>query len=267
VPSKAVAATPINAKWIYKISVTKGAPTPDVASKAIAMAGSLFGTVTVAEGVDAGALDDVGFSLRSNIKVAALLSMLDNNLNMYRQSTGVFTSGFVHTQRYVDKRGSAAELQVVANFKSKLLTFTQGSNPARTEAIKYPTTDIAMLPYAFIGHAAPKAAVTVAFTDGKSLYTTTLSPQPEGFEVAGQQIRAVRLSGNAARGRLELWVREADSYPLHMRIGLGAQYGAVLEQDIDRVPAALVVVNDVTPLPPKPTPAAKPAGSPKRKSP
>jgi hypothetical protein len=38
-----------------------------------------------------------------------------------------------------------------------------------------------------------------------------------------------------------LWVREADGYPLQMRVGLNAQYGAVLDQQVEAVPKALFV--------------------------
>lgn len=239
--SQTTVAAPISASWVYKISIVKGAPTPDMASKAIAATGMIFGAVTVADGSDVGTIDAKGFNLRSHVKVATLLSMLDSNLNMGRQSSGIFVNGIAFTQRYSDKRGSNPELLMVTNLKQKQFAFTNGAGPARIEPMKYATVDIAMLPYAFIGRLAPKTMSFVAFTDGKSIYSTSLTPRPEKFEVAGKLIPAVRLSGTASGGTLDLWIREADGYPLHMRVGLNAQYGAVLDQQIEAVPTALFI--------------------------
>lgn len=239
--SQAAMAAPVSANWVYKIGIVKGAPTPDMASKAIAAAGMLFGSVTVASGSDAGTIDEKGFNLRSHIKVSTLLSMLDRNLNMVRQSNGIFVSGVSSTQRYSDKRGSNPELLLVANTKQKQYVFTNGTGPARIEPMKYTVVDIAMLPYAFIGRPAPKTLSFIAFTDGKSIFSTNLTPKPEKIEIAGKPIPAVRLSGLASGGALDLWIREADGYPLHMRIGLSAQYGAVLDQRVEAAPMALFV--------------------------
>jgi hypothetical protein len=74
-----------------------------------------------------------------------------------------------------------------------------------------------------------------------SIYTTGLTPRPEKLEVAGQTLAAVRLSGTASGGMLDLWLGEADGYPLQMRVGLNAQYGAVLDQQVEAVPKALFV--------------------------
>jgi len=239
--SQAALGAPVSANWVYKISIVKGAPTPDMATKAIAAAGMLFGAVTVADGSDIGTIDAKGFNLRSHVKVATLLSMLDGNLNMVRQSNGIFVNGMAFTQRYSDKRGSNPELLMVTNLKQKQFAFSNGPRPARIEPMKDATVDIAMLPYAFMGRPAPKTTAFVAFTDGKSIYSTGLAPKPEMLEVAGKLIPAVRLSGRASGGTLDLWIREADGYPLHMRVGLNAQYGAVLDQRVQAVPTALFV--------------------------
>jgi len=234
-------AAPVSAQWEYKISIVKGAPTPDMATKAIAMAGMVFGAVTVANGSDSGTIDGKGFSLRSNIKVAALLSMLDSNLNMSRQSTGVYFGDYAFTQSYYDKRGSNPPLQFVVNMKTRQYVFTNGPGPAHIEPYKYMVVDMAMLPYSFIGRPAPKSKTFVAFSDGKTIYNATLAPKAEKLEIGGKDIAAVRLSGTASTSSLDIWVRESDGYPLQMRIGLNAQYGAVLEQRVQAVPNALFV--------------------------
>ena len=82
-------AAPVSANWVYKISIAKGAPTPDLATKAVVAAGTLLGAVAVADVSDVGTIDARGYSLRSHIKVATLLSMLDSNLNVVRESNGI----------------------------------------------------------------------------------------------------------------------------------------------------------------------------------
>lgn len=233
-------AAPLAAKWVYQISVVKGAPTPDVATKAVVAAGTLLGAVSLADVLDVGTIDRTGYSLRSHVKVTSLLSMLDSNLNMIRQSNGIFSNGIAFTQRYSDKRGSRPELLMVSNLKQKEFAFSNGRSPIRIEPIKYATVDIAMLPYAFVGQPAPKTTAFIAFTDGKSIFSTGLNVNPEKIDVAGKLIPAVRLSGRASGGTLELWIREADGYPLHVRVGF-AKYGAVLDGRIETVPSAYFV--------------------------
>jgi len=233
-------AAPVSANWVYKISIAKGAPTPDLATKAVVAAGTLLGAVTVADVSDFGTIDGRGYSLRSHIKVANLLSMLDSNLNVVRDSNGIFANGIAFTQRYSDKRGSRPELLMVSNLKQMEFSFSNGRGHIRTEPIKFATVDIAMLPYAFIGQPAPKGMAFIAFTDGKSIYSTGLSVSPEKLDVAGKLIQAVRLSGQASGGALELWIREADGYPLHVRVGF-PKYGAVLDGRILTVPSTLFV--------------------------
>jgi hypothetical protein len=230
----------VSTNWVYKISIAKDTPTPDIATKAIATAGALLGEVSVADVSDVGTIDSRGYSLKSHIKVAALLSMLDSNLGVVRQCNGIFVNGIAFTQRYSDKRGSRPELLMVSNLKNKELVFSNGRGSIRTEPIKYATVDIAMLPYAFIGHPAPKTAAFVAFTDGKSLFSTALSARAEISTVAGKLIPAVHLSGHVPGGTLDLWIRDADGYPFHVRVGL-TKYGAVLDGKIEAVPSAYFV--------------------------
>jgi hypothetical protein len=57
----------------------------------------------------------------------------------------------------------------------------------------------------------------VAFTDGKSIYATGLTPRPEKLEVVGQTQAMVRLSGTVSGGTLDLWVRETVPKALFVR--------------------------------------------------
>lgn len=62
----------------------------------------------------------------------------------------------------------------------------------------------------------------------------------EQVEIGGKRFAATRLSGQTTAGAFDLWLRPEDSYPLRMRVSLGAKYGAVVEQTAKTVPADMV---------------------------
>lgn len=85
----------------------------------------------------------------------------------------------------------------------------------------------------------PKPAF-LALSDGKAIRQINLFPKAETVKVAGKVVHAVRLSGLTAAGTFDLWLRPEDSFPLRMRIGLGAKYGAVLDQIARDIPVNLI---------------------------
>ena len=233
-------AVTISTHWNYEISVASGAPTPDAIAKVIVGAASLFGSVGVGTGQDTGTIDKDSYSLRSQIDGARLLSAVISNLKVSRQSNGRFVNGVALTMRYTDKRGSTDELVSVTNLTARRYEFYKGNNPNGTEPFKVAASDLVMAPYAFLGKPAPNKPSFLALSDGKAIRQISLSPKTEAVKVAGKAVNAVRLSGSTAAGTFDLWVRAEDSYPLRMRVGLGAQYGAVLDQIAKDIPAGLI---------------------------
>ncbi len=237
--TSASAAT-ISTQWNYEISVVSGAPTPDATAKLIVGAASLLGSVGVGTGQDTGTIDKDSYALRSQIQGARLLSAVSSNLNVTRQSNGRFINGIALTMRYTDKRGSTDELMSVTNLATKRYEFYKGSRLNSTEPFTVAASDLVMAPYAFLGKPAPNKATFLAVSDGRGIRQISLSPKTETMKVAGKTVNAIRLSGQTSAGTFDLWVRAEDSYPLRMRVGLGAQYGAVLDQIAKEIPAGLI---------------------------
>lgn len=233
-------AASISTQWKYEISVLRGAPTPDATAKLIVGAASLLGSVGVGTGRDMGTIDRNSYALRSQIEGARLLTAVSSNLNVTRQSSGRFVNGVALTMRYTDKRGSSDELMSVTNLTAKRYEFSKGGRPNGSEAFKVAASDMVMAPYAFLGKPAPTQPSFLALSDGKAIRHIHLSPKIETVKVGGKMVNAVRLSGHTSAGTFDLWIRAEDSYPLRMRIGLGAKYGAVLDQIANDIPANLI---------------------------
>ena len=233
-------AATISTQWNYEISVVSGAPTPDATAKLIVGAASLLGSVGVGTGQDTGTIDKDAYALRSQIQGARLLTAVSSNLNVTRQSTGRFVNGIALTMRYTDKRGSTDELMSVTNLAAKRYEFFKGNRPSGTEPFTVAASDLVMAPYAFLGKPAPNKPTFLAVSDGRGIRQISLSPKTESMKVAGKTINAIRLSGQTSAGTFDLWVRAEDSFPLRMRVGLGAKYGAVLDQIAKDIPAGLV---------------------------
>jgi hypothetical protein len=229
----------LTAQWSYQITVTKEAQGTDAMSKAIITAAKWMGSVGIGAGADRLEIDSKGFALQSNVKGSTLITAVSDNVNMSRRSRGIFVNGLPLVLNYADKRGSSPELSTVANLSAKRYEFYKGGKLSSTAPFAYVAVDIASLPYVFLGKPAPTKPTFVAFTDGKSLRSTTLSPSPAtSMKIAGGEYSVVRYSGAAAGGSyVSLWVRATDGYPVKMVVGLGSKYGAVIEQSIAAIPA------------------------------
>lgn len=234
-------ATQVSTNWDFEISVQKNAPTPDAASKAIVAAASILGSVKVGTGQDLGSIDKNGYVLQSKITGTPLFSRMFDNLIISRQSSGRFVNGIALSLRYSDKRGSSDELTTVTNLAAKRYEFAKGGKTSGSSPMSVAASDLASAPYAFLGKPAPRKTTFLAFSDGKSIRQTTLQPHDEPVKLGGKVINAVRLVGNTSAGLFELWVRAEDGYPIRMRAGLGASYGATLDQIAKDIPVALIL--------------------------
>lgn len=233
-------AVTVSTQWNYEISVVSGAPTPDATAKLIVGAASFLGSVGVGTGQDTGTIDKDICALRSQIDGARLLSAVISNLKATRQSTGRLVNGIALTMRYTDKRGSAEELVSVTNLAARRYEFYKGNTPSGTGAFKVAASDLLMAPYAFLGKPAPNKPGFLTLSDGKGIRQINLTPKTETVKVAGRAVNAVRLSVSTSAGTFDLWVRAEDSYPIRMRVELGAKYGAVINQIVKDIPAGLV---------------------------
>jgi hypothetical protein len=99
--------------------------------------------------------------------------------------------------------------------------------------------DIASLPYLFLGRPAPTAPFSVAYTDAKSVKLAGFRISRENLAVAGATVATTKLtsaSSNPNDPRIEIWLRNEDSFPLRVRVGVSAQYGAIADQTIKTLP-------------------------------
>lgn len=231
----------VNTNWDFEISVQKNAPTPDSASKAIVAAASVLGSVKIGSGQDLGSVDKSGYVLQSKITGTSLLVRLFDNPTIFRQSNGRFVNGIALSMRYSDRRGGNDELTTVTNLAEKRYEFAKGGKLNGVLPMSVAASDLAIAPYAFLGKMAPRKTTFLAFSDGKSIRQVTLQPYFESVKLNGRIISAVRLVGNTSAGLFELWVRAEDGYPIRMRAGLGASYGATLDQIAKDIPGTLVL--------------------------
>lgn len=233
-------AATISTEWNYEIYVQPGAPTPDATSKLIVRSASMFGSISVGAGRDSGSITRDTFRLRSRIDGARMLSALWSDLSVTRESDGRFFKGVALTMRYAEKRGTNEETTTTANLAARRYEFRKGKQLTKTEPLSVAASDLLMAPYAFLGKPAPGNGAFLALSDGRRIHQITLASRREQVQVGGKPVAAMRLSGQTTGGAFDLWLRSEDSYPLRMRIGLGARYGAVIEQSAKSVPAELV---------------------------
>lgn len=233
-------AAQISTEWNYEVSVLPGAPTPDATSKLIVRSASMLGSIGVGTGRDSGSITRDAYSLRSRIDGARLLSAVLSDLDINRQSEGRFIKGIALTMRYAEKRGASDERTTTTNLVARRYEFRKGKDVTHTEPFKVAGSDLLMAPYAFLGKPAPTGTAFLALSDSRRIQQITLASRREQLQIGGKTMAATRLSGQTTAGPFDLWLRPEDSYPLRVRIGLGAKYGAVLEQTVRNVPAELV---------------------------
>ncbi len=176
----------------------------------------------------------------SNALGVPLLSKMFDNLRVVRRSEGAWAAGSQSTLRYSEKRGSSESSLAVFDQRTATVRFIRGAGtPARTEPVKFVTSDIAALPYVFLGRPRPAGAVTFAYTDGRSLRTVTLDPTVVfNHTVLGKPVPTVRYVSRRSAAKdadLELWVRAEDGFPVRLRVA-SARYGVRAEANPTQLP-------------------------------
>jgi hypothetical protein len=158
---------------------------------------------------------------------------------MTRSSEGQIRGGNLVTLRFSDKRGSSPLLSYAADIGKKRYEMRKGGAVTEAGALTYSNVDIASLPYLFLGRTPPAAPFSVAYTDGKSIKLAGFRVTKEELSVAGAKVATTRLVSaprNANEPLIEIWLRNDDSFPLRVRVGMSAQYGAVADQIIKTLP-------------------------------
>lgn len=237
-----VAANPFSATYMVQMSVDAAKASPESArDRAMIQGASMLGSFEVGTIVDAGSLSKGVFRLQSKGTGSRALKTIipDDRLELARSSEGQIRQGNLVTLRFSDKRGSSALLTYSADLDKKRYEIRRAGQATETGALKYATVDIAALPYLFLGRTPPTAPFSVAYTDAKSVHLAGFRVTRETLEIAGSKVGVTRLTSAPRTPKdpqIDIWLRNEDSFPLRVRVGLSAQWGAVADQTIKALP-------------------------------
>jgi hypothetical protein len=231
-----------NASYTLTLAVDPAKAQPQSQSdRALIKAAGALGTVEVGTLSDTGIWDGSKLRLRSLGTGTATLKtfIADERLDMARTSEAELRNGLLVTTRYTDRRGSSPLLVYAADLRKGQYELRRGGKVVATDKLRQPTSDLAALPYLFIGRTPPKSPITLAYTDGKALREVSFKPVAENLTVAGGSVATTRLT-SAPKTRddptIEIWLRNEDGFPLRVRVGLGSKYGVVADQQIKTLP-------------------------------
>lgn len=235
-------AATFSASYTLTMSVDPAKAQPQSQSDAaLIKAAAALGTVEVGTLADTGVWDGSKLRLRSLGTGSAAVKTLvaDERTDMARTSEAELVNGVLVTTRYTDRRGSSPLLVYSADLRRGQYELRRGGKVVATEKLRQPTSDLAALPYLFIGRAPPKGEVAVAFTDGKSVRSVSFKAAADSVVVGGTTVAATRLTSTAKTRddpAIDIWLRNDDGFPLRVRVGLGSKYGAVADQRIKALP-------------------------------
>ncbi len=235
-------ASNFSATYVVQMSVDASKAKPESASdRAMIQGASMLGSFEVGTITDTGSLAGGNFRLRSAGTGSRALRTLipDGRLDLERTSEGQIRQGNLVTLRYADKRGNSPLLTYAADIGKKRYEIRRGGQVTESGALTYSNIDIAALPYLFLGRTPPTAPFSVAYTDAKSVKLAGFRVSREDLTVAGTKVATTRLTSaprSANDPLIEIWLRNDDGFPLRVKVGLSAQYGAVADQQIKTLP-------------------------------
>lgn len=241
-PGAAALAGPFSATYTVQLSVDASKARPQTATdRALVKAAAALGTFEIGTVSDSGILRSNDLRLRSiatgNSTLRALLA--DDKLDVVRTSEAQWLKTGLATTRYTDRRGGSPQLVYTADLRKGSYELRRGGKLVVTEKLAQPAVDSAALPYMFLGRAPPSAPFSVTYTDAKSLRVTGFRPSADMLTVAGQAVPVTRITSvprTPSDPLIEIWIRNADGFPLRVRLGLAAEYGAVADQRINSLP-------------------------------
>jgi hypothetical protein len=235
-------ANSFTATYVVHMLVDASKATPKTATdRAMIQGAAMLGWFEVGTIADTGSLAGGLFKLSSVGTGSRSLKTLipDDRLEINRASEARLRQGSLVTLRFSDQRGNSPLLTYAADLTKKRYEMRRGGAVTETGALKYATVDIAVLPYLFLGRPAPGAPFSVAYTDAKSIKLAGFRITRERLTVAGTSVATTRLSSAPANPddpRIDIWLRDEDSFPLRVRVGVSAAYGAIADQQIKAIP-------------------------------
>jgi len=222
------------------VDASKATP-QNPAERAMIEGAAMLGSFEVGTIKDSGSLAGNVFKLKSvGTGSRALKTIItDDRMEITRSSEGEIRKGTLVTLRFSDKRGSTALLTYSADIGKKRYEIRRAGEVTETGPLRYATVDIASLPYLYLGRPAPSGPFSVAYTDGKSVKLAGFRVAAGSLTVDGRKVAVTHLTSaprEAREPKIEIWLRTEDSFPLRVRVGVSAQYGAVVDQKIKTLP-------------------------------
>jgi hypothetical protein len=204
-------------------------------------AASLTGSVNVGSATDKIVVTGERYQVESTGRGAKILSSVFDNLQIVRRSEGAWVGGGQASAKFYERRGSREPSSATFDYKSGTVRFARGSaSSAKTEKVRFATSDTAALPYVFLGRPRPTGPVSIAYTDGRSLKTVTFDGTVVfNHVVAGATVPTIRyVARRATRDdpEIELWTRAEDGFPVRVRLGLSGKYGVRAEVNPTSLP-------------------------------
>jgi len=214
-----------------------GERAPAWLSAAARMTGSLY----VGSATDKIVVAGDRYQVESTGRGAKILSSVFDNLLLTRRSEGSWVAGGQATTKFYERRGSGEPSSAVFDYRSGTVRFLRGSgSSAKTEKVRFATSDTAALPYVLLGRPRPTGPVSISYTDGRSLKTATFDGTVVfNHVVAGTTIPTIRYVKRKASPNdpeIELWTRAEDGFPVRVRLGLGEKYGVRAEVNATSLP-------------------------------
>ncbi len=193
-------------------------------------AASLTGSINVGSATDRIVITGDRYQVESTGRGAKILTSVFDNLQVVRRSEGAWVAGGQASAKFFERRGSREPSSATFDYKAGTVRFARGSaGSARTEKLRFATSDTAALPYVFLGRPRPTGPVSISYTDGRSLKTVTFDGTVVfNHAVAGATVPTIRyVARRATRDdpEIELWTRAEDGFPVRVRLGLSGKYG------------------------------------------
>jgi len=144
------------------------------------------------------------------------------NLQVNRRSEGVWIVSGQASTRFWEKRGTGESASAALDYRKETLTFSRGDTVKNVALLKFVTSDTLALPFTFYRRPLPKGPVSIAYTDGRRLKSLVFDrTAPIAHSVAGELTSVARYVARRPDPKdpeVEIWVREADGFPVRIRL-------------------------------------------------
>ncbi len=228
VSSPALAKTSqISSELVLKLRFSNQPNMPQSSKLAQKVLGDEVDVSTFSEKLD---IDGKSYRLNADIPMPRAVSMASSLDRVRRYSEGDLTPTGLMGARILEQRGSKADIYEARLTKDrKQVEFLKNKRKVGSEAVAAPVTDLASLPYFWMGRAVKAQSTTLDVIDARRTYKRqTFQARAMDIQYLGQNIKAVqftKVKRSAQDSELVILVRQSDGMPLRIDLGLSGKYG------------------------------------------